>query len=538
MNVYDEKIKTITDVYQRSKLEAIVSNLITVFAFVAFGFIAIMSIVQTCVIDPDAYEVEHILFNTDNIILNLAIILIVFTCIIMLNKSYDFFAKVNMKFMYAGLFVYVIALGFVWIFSVWQIPAADSANIFESATEFIKGDYSSLYFDGDSYFKEFYNNYSYYDFYPFQLGFVFICEVVYRIFGADSSMPIQVINVICVALAYCGIAKISKFVFKRKSIEFFTIILLLGCLQPILLCTFAYGNIIGMCCGIWASYFLIKYLQTNKYIMFLPCTILLAISVMAKYNNLIYAVAFAIILFVHTIKHKKWQSIACAMALFVVAFSINNVIVMSYEKRADVDLRDGVSQASYLAMGLSEAYSAPGWYSPDYMGYYKNFDFDENTVSYLISDRLNVQMTTFASNPIYTIKFFGSKVLSQWNEPTYESIWISKTKDHIKDLNALATSVYDGNAGVFLDFYFNQYMQILFVLFTAGCICLFAKKKANLENILLILVLLGGFGYHLLCEAKSQYSTTYLILMIPMAAYGIQSLFIDNGSKFKKLLDK
>ena len=41
---------------------------------------------------------------------------------------------------------------------------------------------------------------------------------------------------------------------------------------------------------------------------------------------------------------------------------------------------------------------------------------------------------------------------------------------------------------------------------------------------LLPLVLLGAFGYHLLFEGKSQYILTYIILMIPTAAWAAVTL--------------
>lgn len=126
-------------------------------------------------------------------------------------------------------------------------------------------------------------------------------------------MPLQVINVLCTAAAYLAIAKITALLFKKRSIEFMSIILLAGCFQPILFCTFAYGNVIGMCCALWSSYFLIKYFRTNKYTLLIPCGLLLITATLAKYNNMIYLVAFVIMLVIHTVKQKRWQSISvCA----------------------------------------------------------------------------------------------------------------------------------------------------------------------------------------------------------------------------------
>jgi hypothetical protein len=41
---------------------------------------------------------------------------------------------------------------------------------------------------------------------------------------------------------------------------------------------------------------------------------------------------------------------------------------------------------------------------------------------------------------------------------------------------------------------------------------------------LLALIILGGFVYHLIFEAKSQYVLPYFIMMVPFAAYGFYSL--------------
>lgn len=128
-----------------------------------------------------------------------------------------------MKFMEAGLFAFSAIIGLVWIFSVQSIPAADSYNIYETASQTAQGNYASLHNGSDFYNKDFYSGFSYYNCYPFQLGFVLISEIVYRIFGTDSTMPLQVINVLCVAAAYLGIAKITKQIFGRNKIEFIVI---------------------------------------------------------------------------------------------------------------------------------------------------------------------------------------------------------------------------------------------------------------------------------------------------------------------------
>lgn len=526
----------IVTVEKHHKFEYALSNIIALLAFIIFGFLTIVSIFQTSVIDPEKYSVEVILYQNDNIIFNIAIFVLLGVVIFFTRKSFDFFSKINIKYMEIGLVIYSLILGFIWVCNVNSKPAADSYNIFETATEVINGDYSSLINGSDFYNKDYYGGYSYYNYYPFQLGFVFISELIYRMFGTNSSMPVQLINVICVSISYLGIAKITNLVFKRKSVEFFAIIMLAGCFQPILFSTFVYGNIIGMCCAIWSSLFLIKYFQTDNYKKLIPCAILLIIATLAKYNNMIYLVAFVIVLIVHTVIKKKWQSIAFALALCIVTVGTSNLVIMSYEIRANVQLNDGVSQILYLDMGLNESYMAPGWYNGIALNTYKNNNLNSDAAETQAKADISSRLDKMSNDLGYTAEFFTKKFISQWNEPTFESIWVSEVKQHNE--NGLTDAIYNGGLGNFLESYFNIYMQLIYILFSIGLILLIVRKKANIETILLPLVILGGFGYHLLFEGKSQYIMTYIILLIPVCAFGMSQLYKFKLKNIKNIFIK
>lgn len=534
----NSKNTTVKTINKQNTFEYLIVNIICLFMFIAFGYIAIMSFLQTSVFDEAAYSSEKVLYEMDNIALNIFCTAIFTVFVFKMKKHYDFFARVDLRFMEVGLVVYTIMLGLIWIFSVTSVPAADSQSVFETATGATVGDYSSITGNGNFYNSAYYNGHSYYNFYPFQLGFVLISEIVYRIFGTASSMPVQVINVLCLAAAYLGIAKITKYIFKRRSIEFITILLLAGCFQPMLFCTFVYGNIIGMCCAIWASYFLIRYFQTTKYLLLIPCAILLIVATIAKYNNMIYLVAFVIILIVHTVKEKKWQSIAFALAICIATVGINNLIIVSYESRANTKLADGVSQVMYLDMGLNDSYMAPGWYNGIAIDTYKSCNLNNEVANQRAWSNIKNRLDVFGSNPGYTFDFFGKKIVSQWNEPSFESIWISEVKSHSHEVNSIGNGMYNGSLGQFFELYFNIYMQIVYLLLVIGIYCLFFKRMTNIETTLLLLVILGGFGYHLLFEGKSQYILTYIPIMMPTAAFGLNTVLNGKYIKIKEIVRK
>lgn len=532
------KQTNISTINKRNKVESIITNIFCILSLLAFGYVSIISLFQTSVIDPQNYSGEVILFNWDMIPINFLVLVIFAFAMYKLCSVFNVFAKINMKYMYIALTAYVLIVGFLWVTSVTSIPAADSQSVFDAASKAAVNDYSSFVNGSNFYNHEFYKDVCYFNYYPFQLGFVLITELVLRIFGVSSSMPMQYLNVICVALAYIAIAKISKVIFKKRSIEFFTLVFLFMCLQPILFCTFVYGNIIGMCCAIWATYFLIKYFQGNNYLLLIPSAVLLIVATLAKYNNLIYLAAFVIMLLIHMIRSKKWLNALVAIGLCVVTIGSSNLVIMSYEARANTKFYDGISQTMYLNMGLGESSMAPGWFNFSTMSIYQNNNFDTELSNQAAKAELSQKINKFTSNPGYAVDFFSKKVASQWNETTYESIWVSKVKSHTNEINGAVESVYNKSLGQFLGIYFDQYMQILFLLFAIGLGLLLFKNKTDVETMLLPLILLGAFGYHMLFEGKSQYVLTYIILLIPIASYALNTLFCDNYSKIKNALGK
>ena len=530
---------TIPTVQKTNKAEFIVVNILCLFIFLAFGYIGIMSFFETSVFDQTNLASELVIFEGDNIILNLFFTALFIALLFWLRRFYDFFAKVSIRILEIGLAVWTAILGVIWIYSVTSVPAADSANLFEAATNSANDDYSKFFNNSGFYFREYYNGHNYFHFFPFQLGFVFFSEIVYRIFGTDSSMPVQIINVLSLASAYFALARITALLFKRKSIEFIAILLLAVCFQPVFLCTFVYGNIIGMSTAVWACLFLIKYFQTNRWVWIIPAACLLMLSTIVKYNNLIYLVAFVIMLILHAVKNKKWQSLAFALAMCILCVGSSKLIIMSYEARANTQFESGLTQTMYFELGLQESPMAPGWYTKTAVNDYMKGGFDAERGNAVAQTSIDRRLEEMSDDLGYAFDFFGKKILSQWNEPSYESIWISQVKQHSHELSDLAKDIYNnGFRGQLFALHFNFYMQILFVLFALGIYLLFIDRKTNIETVLLPLVLLGAFGYHLLFEAKSQYACTYIPLLVPTAAYAMNKILFSDYAKIRQLVEK
>mgnify|MGYP000494323644 CR=1 FL=1 len=129
-------------------------------------------------------------------------------------------------------------------------------------------------------------------------------------------------------------------------------------------------------------------------------------------------------------------------------------------------------------MGLNESYMAPGWYNNIALSLYTSNNCDIDAAESQAWSDINSRLNKMKNDSEYAINFFGNKILSQWNEPSYESIWVSKVKGHDVDVQeGLGKAVYDGNTGQFLELYFNFYMMAVFILFTLGIYFMFLYKK-------------------------------------------------------------
>lgn len=477
--------------------------------FIILAFISIGSILTTSSLNPydmNKFINENIVIIQDSVLLNVAVIA-VFIFLLKFLKGLEKY--ISIKVVSIVLILYVTVLGIVWVTAAQPIPRGDSQTINQTAQMIINNDYSAL--QGPQ---------SYYQFYPFQTGFLFICEMFTRLFGIGNYTALAIINVVWLDAAYIALLWITKIVFDNRKTELLTIFLLAACLQPILFCTFIYGNLMGLAFSLWAVLLVLLYFKTNKKRLMLISAVLIAVAILVKENYSIVLIAMCIMLFLHFIKSRRWFSLVAILCVCCISFGVSSAVKYSYEVRANVNIGSGVPQLAWAAMGMEEKGSPmfPGWYNAynDYV--FKIHDENPKAASVEIDRYVKDRLKYFIAHPGYTMQFFANKTLSQWNEPTYESIWLSEAPETQRPLSMIAQEVYYGETNTILNQYFNYYVELIF--FGAVAALFFSIKKPHLEFSFIPLIVLGGFLYHLIFEAKSSYILVYFIILIPYAANG------------------
>lgn len=495
-------------------LSKIGKGIIAVLVFASFLYLSVWSMLGTVQTGTQNDKKATLYYNYDNVILNIIVTLLII--VIIYTFFYNFFERINPKIFSSILSVYVLVLGVFWIVSVKSMPTTDSKDMIDAAHNFLNGIYDNLIFEHNQYFYR----------YPFQLGYTFLCQIVISIFKNNYYLVLQIINVLSLICIYLGLIKIVSCLFNNKKITNITIFLFFFFVQAIMFCTFMYGTLMGFAFGIWAVYFAIDYIKNNKKLSILICSVLLAISIMLKPNDMIIMVAICIVLLLNFLETRKLFNIVAVLMCFLIGNNLIYPIIGYYENSVDTDFGDGMPKILWVNMGLheSENNNRYGWFNPKYgKDIFRKNNFDGEIASEIATKQVLEQIEYFNSNPSYANEFFTKKVLSTWNDPTFYSIFISKGHPHDGDVSEFVENVYSGNTYKLILVLCNWQQQIIFIFSCVFLGTLFKKKDVSLY--ILPLIILGGFLYHLIFETKTYYAITYFILLIPMAGYTLNTIF-------------
>lgn len=508
------------------KSEGYARNLICFLMAIITGFLFIESFMHTMHMVNSEETFEGIFMHHDNIFINACYFFFIFVAMLFIIPYLE---KVPIKIQLVVLSLFTFLLGVIWIFTAQCKLHADSYSVIAAAQKAANNDFSFLE-------DRYYSNYSYI------LGTVSYFEVIIRLLGGHFStiLYLQVINLLYFVAAYIGIVIILGKLFHSKRIQSIACFTFLMCIHPIFYSVFVYGIIPGLCFGVYAFLFEIMYFQSEKktrYIWAFLSVLFLTLAIVVKTNNYIVLIALAGIAFVKFISRKKLMDLAYIAVSVVFGISAMPLIVKTYEARSNIMVRESVPMIAWLAMGIDEpnntaGCTAPGWYSGKHTAIeHEKTGFSSERTADATMDFVKERVKVFADDFTYANDFFYEKITSQWNEPTYEAIWLNwvRPKYNLGD-NTMYKIVLENNYS-YVKEYMNIYQQyIFFAVFVAILLCF---KKKDILCCAIPLIILGGFLYHLLFEAKSQYIMPYFILMCGYSAIGTDYVYEKLSNRFK-----
>ena len=457
--------------------------------------------------DTKNFCMERISYSWDSVLLNflylLTCVAVFWVLMFLLGKLPDW-----SMFLIAGIFVLAFAL--IWVIGAQSAPNNDSGIVTQTGAKLASGDLSGL-------------QRSYYVYFPFQLGYVLWTQVWSSILHVgDNYVPLEVVNAVCVAAGAVGLIRLTGLLFPDRMPMRAAVLFVLAFPQGAIFSTFLYGNIPSFAFATWALCAFVSHTRKPAWWKMVLCGLALCMAVCLKLNSLIVMVAVAIAYLLWIVRNKKWlQTLALIGLVLAVVFG-KGLPQLYYEKTTGIRFGKGIPMVSWAAMGTAEgAYIAPGWYISELTrGTFEDSDRDPELTAKRSGEILKKRLGELASKPGEAFRFFYEKGASQWNETTYQSVWNTEVRGCYNEdgRTGLARFITDGHQEGFAQV-LDATAMFMYACAAGGAILLIVKKKEP-ETAVLPILFLGGFFYHEIFEAKSQYVMTYALWLLPLAAFG------------------
>ncbi len=423
--------------------------------------------------------------------------IVVLVALFFVRRFYKLQKKIDNRKMFIRICFVLLAIFTIIIFTHNIYPVADQQEILNCATALKQGNYAPFLPDG--YVGKCTN----------QAGIVMILYYLSFIFGDNNYHVFQFLNVLGLILSYYCICKISMISFSNDEIEQWTFGFLILFLPLTWYVTFVYGNIFGHAFSMYAILSGYKYFEDRKIKDILLSVVSITLAMMFKSNYLIVFVAMIIFILFDIILNKHYRSFILFLVLVPAYFAssfIPNYLVKSI---TGIELGKGVPMLAYVEMGLQDSPDAPGWWNGYNWNVYTDNNCDSEQASAQVKNDLKNTLIYYLQHPKECLDFFYRKTVSQWCNPDFQGTWILRYSDFY----------------IHGDLYyeiFNIFESIVF-LGTLAYIY-YTGRQMPLHRLLLPMIFIGGFIFHLFWEAKGQYTITYFVLLIPYCVKGLMDM--------------
>lgn len=495
---------------QKKRLESFSAKFITWCMIIVMAFLTVVSLCFRSYIDVTYQEVIH--YRNDNVFLAVGFLAVTIVVIYFLQKK-SLLEIVPEKPLLVLMLIYVAGVSGLWAYATDSFPVADQKFILRCVDGLMNGDYFCMDpASPDGYLQ--YNRH--------QVGLTAFFEIFTRVFtgGKVNYHAIYGLNVVMITGIFFGLYLVTKQLTDRKDIINLELLLSFGMFQLMMYSTFVYGLIPGLFFAVYGIYFMLKLFQTKKWYHGCLMAFMLALAIVMKSNYLIFLIAVGIVLFVKATSEKYLVYLIYIVISAVCFIGMNTTAQNVYEERTGIEFGDTIPNSAYLAMGMKDGPSAPGWFNGFNHVTYRLNGYDEEITDQISKEYIVERLQEFADNPMECLKFYYYKIVSQWNEVTYECFWISMNEDNnTREMTPIVENLYRGKLHTVAEAVMNLYQLLMF----AGTLVYawMLKKHGDISKVIILLCILGGFLFHILWEGKSQYLISYFPLFLPCAAMGM-----------------
>ena len=405
------------------------------------------------------------------------------------------------------------AAALCFVLAVGLLQFGDSELVMEAAQHFAVGDFSPLE-------SEYLNRVSY------QLGICLPLEGIVRLLpGLDLNLLLQVLNCIVSAVLMALLCRMAAELSDDARVFWAAMLLYLVFLPMLLFNMFVYSVLPMLLFCVLAMFCFVRYTKTGRRRYGVLYALLMGVAVVLKPNAMIMMLALLICAGIHALERKDGFLLLCAALSLVLSIALPAGVVRLYEWRGGVTLASDTSMLLRLAMGMQDSVIAAGWYNGMIDDYW-SLSVTPEMEKAVALEMLDASLREFAADPAGAWAFFREKFLTQWSEPSCDMLWYGSICGKSGRFNGLARLIFREGSSLrnLLAEYMNIFQQAAYVLALIGTGSIIIRRKTGAAQLMLPVTILGGFLYHMIFEAKSQYIYPYMLLLLPLAAMGLSAL--------------
>ncbi len=426
---------------------------------------------------------------------------------------------------FRGLIFLTLLAGTAYVLATQLEPGSDPAKVYAIAMQWRQGDFSAFE-EGGYLFR-----------YPFQSGIILFFYLLSYPFGVGNYVALQLVNVVCLAVIYGLLAKLSVFFWPRKGLQNVVYVGLLLWTPLAFYVTYLYGILPGMALSLGAVWFAARYLSERRYRYIALSSLCMGLATVIKMNCLIYLIAIACFLaydfldlmFLSKDAHVSKESrrkkgmvsllfILCLAGSVVVCTGGCNRMV---ERVTGQRLSEGIPMAAWVVMGMQEAPLGPGGYNGYISEVFTEAAYDAERTAEASKRELWAIAERMTKDPLSEgLPFLARKTAFQWNDPTFICLDRTRGRKAAVNIPAPLRSLIYGRGSVRLSLRLNDMQTLIWI--GALLYVLLRWNRRNLYELTGAVIFLGGYLFHLFWESSASYTIPYFVLLIPYAVCGME----------------
>lgn len=420
--------------------------------------------------------------------------------------------------------------------------------------------------------------------YPFQASLFWVMYALRLAFGEYSYMVFQLLSSLATCLGVWALLDLGSNVGASKGARRILWVLVAMCLPMYWLSTFLYGNAMG--CGLALAFLALqaRAMRADELrvafrwlaLSFVP----LVLALCVKATFVLFAIAALLAWLVLAVSRKSGWGLAACLAVVLLARCVAGLPFEALRAASGYEFGDALTTLNHLELGLrvgtGEFYVsvdggapefAPGGWSNHANATWFFSGEDADIQNEVAASEIATDVIEFASDPSYAARFFSVKLATEWADPTYQSLYYLSMcglpgggrlnlGDASKPLGAIST---------WLTYLLDGYQTIEFAAafgYVAWACRRWGRGSEEEEatgvsgagpvggagvsvgarqhdvaptpdasadgapvtsaTLLIAATFFTGFGCYLLWEAKAVYVLPFAIVVLPLAAEGLE----------------